>query len=124
MQDQLSDDMIIVNSKVIINASGSWTDEVLKSRSKKLVLSKGIHIVVLRKFNINQSLYFDAIDSRMIFAIPRDETVYIGTTDTKFEHGKDKLDVLEKEVEYLIDSVKNRFSISMEKKILFHHGLV
>ena len=52
----------------------------------------------------------------MIFAIPRDETVYIGTTDTKFEHGKDKLDVLEKEVEYLIDSVKNRFSISMEKK--------
>jgi len=115
--DQLSDDMININSKLIINASGSWTDEVLKSSNKKLILSKGIHIVIPKnKFNINQSLYFDAIDSRMIFAIPRGEIVYIGTTDTKFEHGKDKLDVLEKEVEYLIDSVKNRFSISMEKK--------
>ena len=106
-----------INSKVIINASGSWTDEVLKGRSKKLVLSKGIHVVVSRKkFNINQSLYFDAIDSRMIFAIPRGDTVYIGTTDTKFEHGKDKLHVLESEVEYLIESVKNTFSISMDKK--------
>ncbi len=116
-RDQLSDDMINIKSKVIINASGSWADKVLKSRSKKLVLSKGIHIVVPRKkFNINHSLYFDAIDSRMIFAIPRDKTVYIGTTDTKFEHGKDKLDVLDKEVEYLMDSVKNRFSISVDKK--------
>lgn len=115
--DKFSDEIININSKIIINATGSWTDEVLKSRSKKLVLSKGIHIVVPKnKFNINQSVYFDAIDSRMIFAIPRDGTVYIGTTDTKFEHGKDKLDVLEKEVEYLIDSVKNTFSISIDKK--------
>ena len=52
----------------------------------------------------------------MIFAIPRGDTVYIGTTDTKFEHGKDKLHVLESEVEYLIESVKNTFSISMDKK--------
>ena len=115
--DKLSDNLMNINSKVIINASGSWTDEVLKGRSKKLVLSKGIHVVVSRKkFNINQSLYFDAIDSRMIFAIPRGDTVYIGTTDTKFEYGKDKLHVLESEVEYLIESVKNTFSISMDKK--------
>ena len=115
--DQLSDDMININSRLIINASGSWTDEVLKSSNKKLILSKGIHIVVPKnKFNINQSLYFDAIDSRMIFAIPRGEIVYIGTTDTKFEHGKDKLNVLEKEVKYLIDSVKNTFLISIVKK--------
>lgn len=115
--DKLSDDIIDINSKIIINASGSWTDEVLKSNSKKLVLSKGIHIVVPKSiFNINQSLYFDAIDSRMIFAIPREETVYIGTTDTEFEHGKDKLDVLEKEAKYLIDSVKNIFSIEIDKK--------
>ena len=54
--DQLSDDMININSKIIINASGSWTDEVLKSSNKKLILSKGIHIVV-PKSSILFSIY-------------------------------------------------------------------
>ena len=116
-KDQLKNDKINIYSKVIINASGSWTDDILKGKKKKLVLSKGIHIVLpIKKLNIKQSLYFDAIDSRMIFAIPRGKTVYIGTTDTKYEKGKDKIEILKKEVKYLVDSINNSFNKSIEIK--------
>ena len=113
--DQLGNKTLKIKSKTVINASGSWTDDIIKNKNKKLILSKGIHIVLpIEKFPINQSVYFDAMDGRMIFSIPRDKTVYIGTTDTLFDKEKDKLRVLKKEVKYLIDSVNNIFSVRLE----------
>ena len=113
--DQIENKNLIIKSKTVINASGSWTDDIIKGKNKKLILSKGIHIVLpIEKFPINQSVYFDALDGRMIFSIPREKTVYIGTTDTVFDKEKDKLCVLKKEVKYLIDSVNNAFSVELE----------
>ena len=107
-KDKFTNNLIDIYSKDIVNASGSWTDEVLQGKNKKLVLSKGIHIVLPKeKFNIKQSLYFDALDSRMIFAIPRGKTVYVGTTDSKYEPGINNIRVLKREVKYLIDSINN-----------------
>ncbi len=114
-KDQLDGAILELYSKNIINASGSWTDEVLKGEEKKLVLSKGVHIVVSReKFNLSQSVYFDAIDKRMIFAIPREDKVYIGTTDTEFNKEKDSLLVLRDEVNYLLNSVNLTFSVLLK----------
>lgn len=111
-KDQLDGTILELYAKNIINASGSWTDEVLNDKEKKLVLSKGVHIVVSRKiFNLSQSIYFDAIDKRMIFAIPRGDKVYVGTTDTEFNKKEDKLVVLRKEVNYLLNSVNKTFSV-------------
>ena len=116
-RDKLSQNNIIIKSKAVINASGSWTDDILKEKNNKLILSKGIHIVVPKeKFPVKQSVYFDALDNRMIFSIPRNNTVYIGTTDTIFDKEKDKLIVLKKEVDYLIQSVNNYFSVNIEYK--------
>jgi glycerol-3-phosphate dehydrogenase len=107
--------MLELYAKNIINASGSWTDEVLGDKEKKLVLSKGVHIVVSKEnFNLSQSIYFDAIDKRMIFAIPRDDKVYIGTTDTEFNKEKDNLIVLRDEVKYLLNSVNKTFSVLLK----------
>ena len=55
-------------------------------------------------------MYFDAIDKRMIFAIPRGNTTYIGTTDTKFSLNKHNIPILKSEVNYLLQSVNNYFS--------------
>ena len=43
----------------------------------------------------------------MIFLF-RGKTVYIGTTDTKYEKGKDKIEIL-KRGKYLVDSIKKFF---------------
>ena len=115
-RDVLSNKKINITSKSIINASGSWTDEVLNENTKKLILSKGIHIVIpSEKFPLKQSVYFDAIDDRMIFAIPRNKIIYIGTTDTVFDRKKDNLRVLKKEVKYLIDSVNKSFTVKINE---------
>lgn len=114
-KDQLDGSILKLYAKNIINASGSWTDEVLKTKEKKLVLSKGIHVVVSKKiFNISQSIYFDALDKRMIFAIPREDKVYIGTTDTEFNKEKDSLIVFRDEVNYLLNSVNKTFSVFLK----------
>ncbi len=116
-KDKIDGTILELYAQNIINASGSWTDEVLNDKEKKLVLSKGIHIVVSReKFNLSQSIYFDAIDGRMIFAIPREDKVYIGTTDTEFNKEKDKLIVLKKEVNYLLNSLNETFLVSLKLK--------
>lgn len=54
---------------------------------KRLHLTKGVHIVVpYSRLPLQQAVYFDALsDKRMVFAIPRGNTTYIGTTDTNYK---------------------------------------
>ena len=77
---------------------------------KKLHPTKGVHIVVPHeKFPVNQSVYFDVPDGRMIFAIPRGRITYIGTTDTDYHGDLDDVRTDKKDVEYLLDGVKHIF---------------
>jgi len=114
-RDQISGKEFKIKSKVIVNASGSWLDEITGDKKSKLILSKGVHVVIPKsKFPIRQSIYFDAIDERMIFAIPRRETVYIGTTDTLYNKSIDRLRVKRGEVSYLIKSVNKVFKSNLK----------
>ena len=110
--DTINGDSFPVFSSTVVNAAGPWVDDILKNENNKLILSKGVHIVVpYKKFPLKQSIYFDAIDNRMIFAIPRNNTTYIGTTDTKYSLDKNNIKILKSEVKYLLESVNNYFSI-------------
>jgi glycerol-3-phosphate dehydrogenase len=88
VKDELTGKEYTVKAKTIINACGPWVDTLRKQEGslegKHLLLTKGVHIVVDQsKMPIKTSVYFDVpTDSRMIFAIPRNGKVYIGTTDT------------------------------------------
>ena len=114
-RDQISGKEFKIKSKVIVNASGSWLDEITGDKKSKLILSKGVHVVIPKsKFPIRQSIYFDAVDERMIFAIPRRETVYIGTTDTLYNKSIDRLRVKRGEVSYLIKSVNKVFKCNLK----------
>ncbi|PDH44874.1 MAG: hypothetical protein CNE34_03255, partial [Rhodothermaeota bacterium MED-G18] len=71
-RDQISGKEFQIKSEVIVNAAGAWVDNVVEGKKNKLVLSKGVHIVIPKdKLPLNQSIYFDAVDDRMVFAIPR-----------------------------------------------------
>ena len=50
----------------------------------------------------------------MIFAIPRDKSIYIGTTDTEYKKNKNDINILKSEVMYLINSVNNMFSVELK----------
>lgn len=89
IEDQIYRRQYKVYAKKIINAGGPWVDglrEIDGSREgKALHLTKGVHLVFSKQvFPLQQAIYFDAPDGRMIFAIPREDVTYVGTTDTTY----------------------------------------
>ena len=74
-------------------------------------LTKGVHIVVpYSKLPIQQSVYFDVEqDNRMIFAIPRGNVTYIGTTDTFYDQNIDQPKANRADVAYIIASINFMF---------------
>ncbi len=89
--DRVSGEQYEIYAHKIVNAAGPWVDELRKADKslkgkKKLLLTKGVHLVFNRKkLPVNQSIYCDTPDGRMIFIIPRGDKTYVGTTDTVYE---------------------------------------
>jgi glycerol-3-phosphate dehydrogenase len=115
-KDEISGREINIQARLVINAAGPWVDEIRKhdhlDSEKKLHLTKGVHIVFNRsKIPLKQSIYFDSEDGRMIFAIPRGDTVYVGTTDTDFSGPLEKAEVNKQDTNYLITAVKRMFNL-------------
>lgn len=111
-----------IHGSYVINATGPWVDDLRdlnhSKNGKQLHLSKGVHLVFPHeKLPIRQSLYFDAPDGRMIFAIPRDKATYVGTTDTTYRQDKEHPVTDPEDASYLIEAVNSMFpDIHLEKK--------
>ncbi|WP_422861763.1 glycerol-3-phosphate dehydrogenase/oxidase [Flagellimonas sp. W118] len=109
-----------IKSKYVISAAGPWVDELRSinksKKGKRLHLTKGAHLVFPKeKLPVQQSVYFDVPDGRMMFAIPRGKVTYVGTTDTNYNTDKDNIDVDLADAIYLISAVNNMFpSINLE----------
>jgi len=105
-----------IEAKKVINAAGPWVDKVRgkdeKVKGKRLHLTKGVHLVFDHaRFPLQQSVYFDVGDTRMIFAIPRDGCTYVGTTDTSYTDTFERPVVTKKDVNYLLKAVNHAFDI-------------
>lgn len=109
---------IIVRGKAIINAAGPWVESVCQldglNPPKSMVLSKGIHIVVpRRRLPLSQMVLTVADDKRPVFAIPRGEVVYIGTTDSLYPHNDVWPEVTADEVHYLLGTMAQYFGVQL-----------
>lgn len=113
-QDLLGKEELYIKAKYVVNACGPWVDvlrEMNNSLSnKRLHLTKGVHLVIPHeKMPVNHSIYFDVPDDRMIFAIPRGNKTYIGTTDTDYKGSLDRIVSTEADALYLIKSINDTF---------------
>jgi glycerol-3-phosphate dehydrogenase len=114
VRDNITGNEFVINAKVVVSAAGPWVDElreINKSKTgKRLHLTKGVHIVVAHsRLPVRQAIYFDVDDGRMIFAIPRGRTTYIGTTDTSYNGDKDRVFTTVEDAQYLIAAVNATF---------------
>lgn len=105
-----------IRGEVIVNATGPWVDSLRQmdqaEAKSNLKLSKGVHIVLDKsKLPVKSSVYFDAFDGRMIFAIPRGKAVYVGTTDTDYSGNKEDLKCTAEDAEYLLGAVNRFFNV-------------
>ncbi|WP_163538045.1 glycerol-3-phosphate dehydrogenase/oxidase [Gracilibacillus sp. YIM 98692] len=114
VEDQLTKEEHELRAKYVVNAAGPWVDTIReKDHSKKgktLQLTKGIHLVFDHKrFPLEQAIYFDTPDGRMVFAIPRDGKTYVGTTDTVYQGNIAHPTMTESDRDYVLNAIDFMF---------------
>jgi glycerol-3-phosphate dehydrogenase len=114
-EDTITSEIFQINTTLVVNAAGPWVVDVIAFDAfpplKELLLSKGTHIVISHtKFPLQQALYYDDFEKkRMIFAIPKGNITYVGTTDIEFTGDKNKIYSSRIEVNYLIKTIQSLF---------------
>ena len=114
VKDHITGEKFSIHAKVVVNATGPWVDSLRKKdhslKGKKLHLTKGVHIVVpFDKLPLSQTVYFDNQDGRMLFAIPRNNILYLGTTDTNYAGDIANPRAKKQDVEYILNAINNMF---------------
>lgn len=112
--DKVTGNEFDIRATTVVNACGPWVDILRKEdnslKGKRLLLTKGVHIVFpYSKLPLQQAAYFDVGDGRMIFAIPRNNITYVGTTDTVYNQNIDKPRCSKEDADYLLKAVNGVF---------------
>lgn len=120
--DKATNNTYLIDARVVVNATGPWVenleriinpknDSTKDQQNERLLLTKGVHIVFDKaRFPLEQSIYFDTeYDKRMIFAIPRGNKVYVGTTDTIYVAEKENPPITTMDRYYLLGAINYMF---------------
>lgn len=100
---------LTIEADAIVNATGVWCDDVLRRRNEDaspLVRpSKGIHLVLSRdRLPLEGAVILQSPeDGRVIFLIPWDDRVVVGTTDTDYDGDIDHPRADDRDIEYLLE---------------------
>lgn len=122
VRDQVSGKTYRLTAREVVNATGPWVDELRRMdgslSGKRLHLTKGVHLVVPHhRLPLRQPIYFDVPDGRMIFAIPRGDITYVGTTDTDYYGDIDSPLMTVEDRDYLLNGVNHVFpSVKLSPK--------
>ena len=109
-QDELSGEEFEISAKVVINATGVFSDEILQMDqpgSRKLIVpSQGVHIVLDQTFlnGPHAIMVPHTTDGRVLFAVPWNDYVVVGTTDTLIEAPNEEPTALEEEIEFILEN--------------------
>jgi glycerol-3-phosphate dehydrogenase len=105
--DQAGSGSFSIRARAFVNATGPFSDVIRQLASQKAPTrmrpSKGSHILFpLNDFSENDALLVPKTeDGRVIFAIPWNGRLLVGTTDTGYTPGEEMI-VTREEVEYLL----------------------
>lgn len=107
VKDTITGKTATLKGKVIINATGPWSDyvltRVLNQKVQNIQRSKGIHLLTKPILNPKVSVLFRTKTHRHFFVIPWKNFSLIGPTDTPFTDHPDKLKPTREDIEQLIN---------------------
>ncbi len=113
--DRVSGETFTIAARQVVNATGPWLDRVRALDDPKaapvLRLTKGVHLVVPRERvgNANAIVIRAPRDGRVMFAIPWQDQVLVGTTDTDFTGAPETVAADADDVVYLLEAVNHYF---------------
>ena len=97
-----------VKAKVVINATGVFTDNIRRLHDPDIrpmmSLSQGVHVVLPRRFLGGDTAIMvpHTDDGRVLFAIPWHDCVVVGTTDTPVDEATLEPRALPEEIEFIM----------------------
>jgi len=109
-KDELSGKTYTIEAKVVINATGVFSDEVIQmdqaNAKKRIVPSQGVHIVLDKSFlsGPHAIMVPHTSDGRVLFAVPWNDYVVVGTTDTQIETALVEPKAKEEEIQFILDN--------------------
>ncbi|MCS3531006.1 glycerol-3-phosphate dehydrogenase/oxidase [Chryseobacterium sp. JUb7] len=111
-EDQFTKKQFQIRAKVVINATGVFTNDILNMNNPKhgkfVVPSQGIHLVLDKSFLKSD----DAImipktsDGRVLFVVPWHDRALVGTTDTLLENESFEPRALEEEINFVLNTAR------------------
>jgi glycerol-3-phosphate dehydrogenase len=119
LRDELTGRTIEVRARVIINATGVWTEDTIKLNkgdgdylTKRVRPSKGIHLTVsVDRLRVESAWLIPSLsERRFYFVVPWNGRVNIGTTDTDYEGDKDSPKAEAGEVSEILAAINSYFS--------------
>lgn len=109
LRDELTDETVELQPKLVINAAGPWIDfanHSLGVTTKFIGGTKGSHLVLdhpeLRAAIGENEFFFENKDGRIVLIFPLQDRVLIGTSDIKIEH-PDDANCTDDEVDYFLE---------------------
>lgn len=108
--DQETGEEFLLKTKVVINATGVFADEVIKmdepEKKEMITPSQGIHLILDKSFLPGDFAIMvpHTSDGRVMFAVPWHNHVVVGTTDTLVEKKSLEPVALEKEIDFVLET--------------------
>jgi glycerol-3-phosphate dehydrogenase len=122
VRDEESGEEASISARVVINATGIFTDETRTldepARPQLLSVSRGSHIVVASRFLSGSAAIMvpKTEDGRVIFAIPWQGVVLIGTTDVAVSTSEMEPGYSGDEIEYLLKHIAPYLSVPIMRQ--------
>jgi len=126
LRDEVSDDILTVNAKCVVNAAGPWVSSVAglpatDTRVESVRLVKGSHIVVPRIHAGDEAYLLQSGDGRVVFVIPyEDDFSLIGTTEQDYAGDPALAEISAEEKIYLCDVVNQYFKGNITPQDILH----
>jgi len=110
--DKETGDEYNIHSRAVINATGVFTDNILRmdnpDAEKIIAVSQGVHIVLDKCFLPGDTAIMvpHTDDGRVLFAVPWHNKVVVGTTDTEIQEATLEPRALEEEIDFILSHAK------------------
>lgn len=121
-KDIETNEVFNLNAKTVINATGVFVDDILKmkgpKRSPLVKASQGVHIVLEKSFmeGENALMIPSTSDGRVLFAVPWNDHLLVGTTDTLVETHSLEPVALQSEIDFILETLQGYLKKKPTKK--------
>lgn len=109
VKDAVSGKSYEVQGKVVINATGVFSDAIQQMddahKPTSIAPSQGIHVVLDKEFLPGEAAIMipHTDDGRVLFAVPWHQKIIVGTTDTSVDHISDEPIAQEDEIQFILE---------------------